>query len=168
MSLPHARNVAYSGSTARIRIGKKAIPLTKCAPPKEAIKTEGVPEIGTMVVSTFTLGIYSCEGAMLEMTSATFGRVLLPLLPKHGWSLFEFDVTILERHPLVAGKYGAVWDRVTFAGVEAEAIEQSEKGRKVAFPVRVVQVFHCGEDGVYKSLALNPAEPSPTAAAFML
>lgn len=168
MSLPHARNVVYNGATSRIRIGKKAIPLTKCTPPKEAVKQEGVPTIGQMVVTDFTLGMYTCEGAQIEMTTATFARVLLPLLPKQGWSLFEFVITVLERHPLIAGKYGAIWDRCCIIGGEQEALEASEKGRKIVLPLRVVQVFHQGADGVHKSMALNPEEPTPTAAAFML
>jgi hypothetical protein len=168
MALPHARNVVYSGATSKIRVGKSAIPLTKATPPKEAVKQEGVPVIGQMVVTDFTLGLYTCDGASIEMTSATFANKMLPKLPKHGWSGFEFVITIMERHPLVAGKYGAIWDRCTIIGNEAEAYEASEKGRKVVLPLRVVQVFHCGADGVYKSLALNPEEPTPTAAAFML
>jgi hypothetical protein len=166
--LPNARQVAYSGATAKIRIGRAAPPLTKCTPPKEAVKSEGVPEIGHQVASVWTIGNYTCEGASVEMTSATFARQLLPRLPKQGWSLFEFAITVMLKHPLIAGKYGAVWDRCAIIGNEQEVIEQSEKAHKIVLPLRVVQVFHCGLDGVWKSMALNPEEPMPTAAAFML
>lgn len=168
MTAPSAPNFTFEGASARIRIGTTAGACTKITPPKESIKTEKIRRVGEMVARVRTLGIYEIDGGSLTMESAVFATQILPAVPKNGWSAFEFLVTVVNRHPLVGGPWRQVWDRVRFAGLEQEAIEATEKALQLTLPVDVIQMFHAGADGIYKSLALNPAEPTPAAAAFML
>lgn len=167
MTAANAPNYTYEGSTAKLRFGAIAIPATKITPPKESIKTEKIRRIGEQIATVRTLGTYEIDGGSIEIESAVFAAMILPRVPKNGWSLFEFQITVVNRHPLVGGPWSQVWDRCRFAGTEQEAIEGTEKGLKLTLPIDVIQVFHAGADRVYKSLALIPSLPTPEAAAFM-
>lgn len=160
-------NYTYDGATGRLRLGAFAIQATKMEPPKESIKTEKVRRVGEQVATVRTVGVYEIDGASIEVESAVFARSILPRVTSVGWNLFEFPITILQRHPLVGGPYSQIWDRCRFAGIEQDAIEASEKALKVKLPIDVIQVFHRGADGIWKSLATIPSQPSPQAAAFM-
>lgn len=164
----NAPNFTYEGSSARIRIGATAIPCTKVTPPKQNVKTEVFGRIGEFTKTVRTIGILEVDGGQLELESAVFSNQLLPAMPKNGFTMFEFGVHVVQRHPLVGGPMFAWWNRVRFVGTEEEAIEQSEKATRITLPVSVIQVFYAGADGVFKSLVQVPGQAPPTLAQFTL
>jgi hypothetical protein len=163
-----APNFTYESATARIRIGATAVACTKATPPKQSIKTEILGRIGEAVKTIRTVGVLDVDGGALEMESAVFANQLLPALPANGFTLFEFAVHIVQRHPLVGAPMYALWSRCRFVGTEEEALEQSEKATKITLPLSVIQIFYAGPDGVYKSLVQLPGLPAPTLAQFTL
>jgi hypothetical protein len=160
-------NYTYSGADARIRLGTIAVPCTKVEPPKESLKTEAVRRLGEQIAIVRTAGIVEIDGGSLELESAVFSRSVLPRVPANGWNEFEFVVTVTQRHPVLGNPYSQVWERVRFAGLEQDAIESSEKAIRIKLPILVIQIFHKGQDGSWKSFARNPALPTPQAAAFL-
>lgn len=163
-----APNFTYEGSLARVRIGAGAIPSTKLTPPKQNIKLEKLARIGEAVKTIRTIGTLDCEGGAVELESAVFAELLIPRMPPNGWTMFEFSIHVVQRHPLVGGPYSAFWNRVRFTGTEEEAIEASEKATRISLPVDVIQIFYAGRDGVFKSLVQQAGLPPPTMAQFTL
>ena len=164
----NAPNFTYEGASARVRIGATAIGCTKVTPPKQSIKTEKLGRIGEAVKTIRTVGVLDVDGGSIELESAVFANQLLPALPTNGFTMFEFNVHVVQRHPLVGGPMYAYWNRVRFIGTEEDAIEMSEKATKISLPVDVIQIFYAGADGVYKSLVQQPGQPPPTLAQFTL
>lgn len=164
----NAPNFTYESALARVRIAASAIAVTKLTPPKQSIKEEKFGRLGEMIETVRTVGILSVDGGAVEMESAVFANQMLPALPVNGFSLFEFSIHVVQRHPLVGGPMFALWKRVRFMGTEEDAIERSEKATKISLPVSVMQVFYAGPDGVYKSLAQIPGLPPPQLAQFTL
>jgi hypothetical protein len=162
-------NYTYSGADVRIRLGTTAVPCEGgCEPPKETIKTETIRRLGDQIARVRTVGILEMGDASITLSAAVYAKRLLPLVPANGWSLFEFVVTVSHRHPLLGSPYIQVWDRCRFAGIEPDKIEPSEKAIMIKLPISVIQVFHKGADGIRKSLALDPQQPTPAASAFLL
>lgn len=164
----NAPNFTYEGSLARIRIGATAIACTKLTPPKQNIKTEKFGRIGEVVQSIRTIGMLGVDGGSIEVESAVFANQLLSALPRNGYTMFEFDVHVVQRHPLVGGPMYAWWHRTRFVGTEEDAIEQSEKATRISLPVDVIQIFYAGPDKVFKSLAPIPGLPPPSLSEFTL
>jgi hypothetical protein len=164
----NAPNFTYEGASARVRIGATAIACTKVTPPKQSIKTEVLGRIGEAVKTVRTIGVLDVDGGSIEMESAVFANQFLPAVPANGFTMFEFGVHVVQRHPLVGGPMYAWWNRVRIIGTEEDAIEQSEKATKLSLPVSVIQLFYAGPDGVYKSLVQIPGLPPPTLAQFTL
>lgn len=164
----NAPNFTYEGASARVRIGASAIACTKVTPPKQAMKTEKLARIGESVKTIRTIGVLDVDGGAIEVESAVFANQLLPAMPTNGFTMFEFSIHVVQRHPLVGAPMYAYWNRVRFVGTEEEAIEASEKATKIALPVDVIQIFYAGPDGVYKSLVQQPGQPPPTLSQFTL
>lgn len=164
----NAPNFTYEGSTARVRIGASAIPSTKLTPPKQNVKVEKFGRIGEAVKTVRTIGTLDVDGGAIELESSVFANQLLPRMPANGWTMFEFSVHVVQRHPLVGGPMYAYWNRVRFIGTEEEAIEMSEKATKISLPVDVIQIFYAGPDGVFKSLVQQAGQPPATLAQFTL
>lgn len=161
-------NFTYEGATARIRIGATAIGCTKVTPPKQAIKTEKFGRIGESIKTIRTLGVLDVDGGAIEIESAVFANQLLPALPANGFTLFEFNIHVVQRHPLVGAPMYSFWSRCRFVGTEEEAIEMSEKATKISLPIDVIVIYYAGPDGVFKSLAPIPGQTPPTLAQFTL
>lgn len=161
------RNITFDGGSAKIRWGARAIPMTKFGLPKESIKREKLRRIGEQVSHIRTIGNYECEDFTAEMEALVWSSLILPNLPEHGGSLFEFPITVQQKHPLAGGAYTCVLDRVCFTGIEPDGIDNSEKATIVKVVLSAIQVFHKGADGKFKSLAINPRQPAPSTAAFL-
>ena len=164
----NAPNFTYEGSLARIRVGATAVGCTKLTPPKQNVKIEKFGRIGESGKSIRTIGILDVDGGSLEVESSVFANQLLPGLPKNGWTMFEFDVHVVQRHPLVGGPMYAWWHRTRFIGTEEDAIEQSEKATRISLPVDVIEIFYAGPDKVFKSLAPIAGQPPPSLSEFTL
>jgi hypothetical protein len=164
----NAPNFTYEGASARIRLGATAIACTKISTPKQGVKFEKLARIGESVKTIRTAGILDVDGGSIELESAVFANQLLPAVPSNGWTLFEFDVHIVQRHPTIGGPMYAYWSRTRFIGTEEEALEASEKATRITLPVDAIQVFYAGPDGVFKSLSPIPGQPAPTLAQFTL
>ena len=156
------RNVAFDGSTARIRFGTLAVGLTKIGVPKEERKSEKIRLIGDPVARIRTVGSWEVGDGELEILSSRFASQILPNLPIMGGSLVDFSITLVERHPLVTGApYSIILDRCNFSSIE-EAIENSEKANSVKIGYSCIEVFRAGVDGTFKSLAWRPSQGSIT------
>lgn len=163
-----APSFTYEGANSRIRMGASAIACTKLTPPKQSIKVDKLARIGESVKTVRTIGILDTDGGSIELESAVFANQLLPRLPQNGFTMFEFSVHCVQRHPLIGSPMYAFWNRVRIIGTEEEAIEASEKATKMVLPVDVIQIFYAGPDAVYKSLVQQAGLPPPTLAQFTL
>lgn len=158
------RNVAFDGSTGRIRFGSLAAGLTKIGTPKEERKCEKIRLIGDPVARIRTPGIWEVGDAEIEMLTSTFAGTILPQLPLHGGSLIDFPITLVDRHPQVVGAYHIVLDRCNFMGNE-ETWENSEKAKLIKLPYSCIEVFRKVGAGQWKSMAWRPSAGGPSLAA---
>lgn len=160
------RNLAFDGSTGRIRFGAQAVLLTKIQLPKEELKEGKERYIGEQVARARTPGVLDVGMLEIETTSAAFVGIILPAWQVHGNNFPEFPVTVSDRHPLVSGPYSRILDRCRFLNIE-EAIENSEKASIVKLGLSVIEVFRRGTDGIWKTLGYEPSLGSAAAQALM-
>lgn len=164
----NAPNFTYEGASARIRFGSTAIACLKVTPPGQDQKFEKFGRIGESIESIRTIGVMKIDGGEIELESAVFANQLLPAMPINGWTLFEFNVAIVQRHPLIGAPMYAIWSRTRFVGTKEDAIEMSEKATRMTLKTDSMALWYAGPDGKFKSLAPITGMAPPTLAQFTL
>ena len=158
------RNVAFDGSTGRIRFGSLAIPLTKLGTPKEERKSSKVRLIGDPVARIRTPGIWDVGDAEFEILVSHWAGYIYPNLPKQGGSLMDFPITLVDRHPQVAAEYHLVLDRCNIMTRSGEYVnDEKERVYKVGYSC--IETFEKVAQGQWKSLAWRPSDGSLSARA---
>lgn len=158
-----ATNIAFDGSTARIRINMSALAgITKLSIPEEKLKREKIAAIGEAYATIRTPGVVEVGDGEMEMTSVGW-RAFLAFLPDR-FGEVEFPITANQRHYAIPGAaYSVILDRCSILGTKQE-IEASEKAGKVTIPLSVILLLHRGADGQWKTLARRPGETPTTSA----
>lgn len=149
-----------SASSAFLRFGSTKVPLTKCTPPKEDVKTEKIRPIGAMRATKRTPGVSDIADASAEILLTEYTTLILPRLPRHGGTLVEFVVTLSVFHPSVKGSYGMLWDACRFVAHEGPELDGSEKGLIKKLGISILDVWEKGEDGIWKTQSLKPLPSS--------
>lgn len=164
MAIKSARNIAFDGSTTRIRLHLSAIPCTGFELPDENMKREKSAFLGEQVQTIITPGMLEVGELTIKTTTVVWSRLLLPRLPDV-FSDLEFPVTVGQVHPATV-PYHILCDRVSILGTK-QNIENTEKSGIIEIKCLVVQLFHYGEDKQWKSLARRPGQPAPPTRALM-
>lgn len=158
-------DTAYDGSSVKLRLGGTAVDGQKLEY-GESIKVDKIKRFGQQSPAARTIGTHELKDGKLTIEIGTLRRLLIPKLPANGANIFEFPITAQQVHPDL-GTYSVILDRVRLLGLE-ESLEASEKANMVDITIDYMQIFRKGADGIWKTLAWVPTQPSPQAAAFML
>jgi hypothetical protein len=165
MPATSVRNIAFDGSTTRIRISMLALPCTGIELPDEKKKIEKIAFLGEQVQTIVTPGMLELGDLTIKTTTLVWAKSLLPRLPDV-FSELEFPVTVAQLHPAAPAPYHILIDRVAIIGTK-QNIENSEKAGIIELPCRAVQMFHWGADRQWKSLVRRPGQPAPATQALM-
>lgn len=157
--------VTFDGTSARIWLGTKIFPFISFGVPAQEVKTEKIRPIGKMIATRRTPGVQDVADISAEIL-VTDWIALLGFLPANGWTFAKFPVTINHKHPAVSETYGIICDNCRFTKIEQE-VKNDEKGAMKKLGISVMNVLERGTDRKWKSMAFNPALPSPSAQALI-
>ncbi len=165
MAATSVRNMAFDGSTTRIRLSMLALPCTGFQLPDEKKKIEKSAFLGEQVQTIVTPGMLEIGELIIKTTTLVWAKSLLPRLPDDFGEL-EFPVTVAQLHPAAPAPYHLLIDRCAIIGTK-QNIENTEKAGVIEITCRCIQMFHWGADRQWKGLTRRPGKPAPATAALM-